>query len=378
MTVDVESLRAAMMQSFPFSPDLFDVLLQRVPARGGFQNLRGTLGFLAHLVRLHHAATDLLTPAHALLSDRAVSTLLSDLDTSGDLITHARANLNDLKDVPLAADVASAVLLYTLTGTGRTVGATREEVLRAVLRPGVDINTVEQTLLAFQRYASYFHGQEGRYFFDPEENADAKVEFRSLLVGDDAARETLRTIWRSEIFREADAVMFTDVDKAKEACERLDKDRLRYVLAPRRLTPAERHALYHGLAVRNTVALLEPRDATFNLDTNTDLLKWAKRSSTAQDLMSSTQDAARRAQYERIAREDKGHIVTAIRRAGLIYVHFEEFGARPKDDVVEEESLGNAISREEVVNGALSQNIFPGQLLAEHLSARASAFRLPC
>ena len=164
---------------------------------------------------LHHNTADLLTPAHALLSDRAVGTLLSDLDTSGDLITRARANLHDLKELPLAADIASAVILYTLTGTGRTVGATREEILRAVLRPGVDINIVEQTLLAFQRYASYFHVQEGRYFFDPEENADAKVEFRSLLVGDDVARDTLRTIWRSEIFREADAVIFTDVDEAK-------------------------------------------------------------------------------------------------------------------------------------------------------------------
>jgi hypothetical protein len=199
-TLDVETVRAKMIESFPFSLDLLDVLLQRVPARGGFQNLRGTLGFLAQLVRWHANTADLLTPAHALISDKAISTLLSDLDTSGDLISRARSNMEELQTLPLAADVASAVLLYTVAGTGRNSGATREELIRSVLRPGVDINTLEQTLIAFQKYAAYFHVQEGRYFFDPEENADAKVEFRSLRVDDSAARDKLRSIWKDEIF----------------------------------------------------------------------------------------------------------------------------------------------------------------------------------
>ncbi len=65
MTVDTDSMRADMLQSFPFSPDVLDVLLQRVPTRGGFQNLRGALGFFARLVRLHYKSANLLTPAHA-------------------------------------------------------------------------------------------------------------------------------------------------------------------------------------------------------------------------------------------------------------------------------------------------------------------------
>ena len=369
MNVDTDSMRADMLQSFPFSPDVLDVLLQRVPTRGGFQNLRGALGFFAHLVRLHHKTANLLTPAHALVSDRAIVALLSDLDPSGDLINRARGNLEELQKLPLADEVASAVLLYTLTGTARAVGATREELLRGILRPGVDINLFEQTLLAFQKYASHFHVQEERYFFDLEENADAKVEFRALLVEDAEARSTLRNLWRDEIFREPNALIFTDVDETKAACEALEKDRLRYVLAPRRLKPEERHSLYHGLSMRNQVILLEPRDVAFNLDFHTDLLKWAKRHIAAQGLHDNTQEATRRAQYDGISREDKGHILSTIRRAGLVYVHFEEFGAQPVDDLVDEESLGNAVNKDDVLI-ALSQNIFPMQLLAEHLSTR--------
>lgn len=371
LTLDTESLRAEMLQSYPFSLDLLDVLLQRVPARGGFQNLRGVLGFMAQLVRVNHNSTDLLTPAHALISDREIAALLSDLDTSGDLINRARGNLKDLEKWPLAGDVSSAALLYTLTGTGRNIGATREELLRSVMRPGVDINEFEQTLLAFQKYASYFHVQEGRYFFDNEENADAKVEFRSLSIDDREAHAKLREIWKTDIFRgEPNTVIFTDVDETKAVCETFEKGRLRYVLSTRRLNAEERHSLYFGLSERNLVILLEPRDAIFNLDTHTDLLKWAKRHIAAQGLIQGAQDATRRAQYDRIGKEDKLNIIAVVRRAGLIYIRFEEFGSTSAQDFVEEESLGNAVSKEDV-HTSLKQTIFPSQLLEEHLSARA-------
>jgi hypothetical protein len=367
---DSEQLRAGTLESFPFSPDLLDVLLRRVPARGGFQNLRGTLGFLAQLVKLHYQSVDLLTPAHASLTDQGVRTLLGDLDVSRDLIRRACGNLEELKAAPLATDISSAVMLYTLTGVGPTTGATMEELVRSVLRPGIDINTLQQTVETFRKYASYFHAQENRYFFDPEENADAKVEYQSLLVDDVLAREKLFAIWKEDVFRETGAaVIFKDVDSTKEACEALEKDRLRYVLAPRRLKPEERHGLYHGLSVRNQVILLEPRDGTFNLETNADLLKWAKRLITAQRMILATQDTSRRSQYERIAKEDKQHIANAIRRAGLVYVQFETFGARPEDDRVDELSLGNANSREDVLR-EIRENVYPVQWIEEHLGKR--------
>ena len=375
LTFNADEFGGRMLQSYPLSPDLVEILLRRVPARGGFQNVRGALGFLARLVRLTHTQTDLITPAHAALHDREVGTRLADLDTSGDLIAKARGNLEDLKSYPLATEIASTVMLYTLAGTpGRTLGATREELLRSILAPGIDINELEHSLLAFQRYASHFHAQDGRYLFDPEENADAKVEFKSILVSNDLARSLLRSLWRDDVFREPTAVIYTDVDQSKAALEGLDKDRLRFVLAPRRLTPEERHVLYHGLSLRNQVILLEPRNATFNLDTHEDLLKWAKRIRAANGLVEMTPDAARRAEYERIAREDRRHILDGIRRAGLLYLRIDHYGPNANEDRTEEELLGPASSREEVVN-FISQQLFPTQLFEEHVGGRLLALK---
>lgn len=365
--VSADVYRQSMLEAYPFSPDLMEIILRRVPARGGFQNVRGALGFLAHLVRLTHTDADLITPGQASIRDREVAIRLGDLDPGSDLITRAQGNLEELKDYPFAGEIASATLLYTVTGLdARTHGATREELIRSALGPGADINDFERGLLAFGKYAAYFHAREGRYFFDREENADAKVEFHSLKVPEEQARAALRALWREELFKEPTAVVWLGVEETRTALEALEKDRLRWVLAPRRLSQDERLALYHGLSVRNQVILLEPKDEAFDLDSHPDLLKWAKRFLAAKALLDMTREPARRAEYERIGKEDRGHILAQIRRAGLVYVRFAVGAGGPSN---EEESLAAAVSREEVVNH-LSQKLYPPQLLAEHLLSR--------
>lgn len=362
-----DDYRQAMLDSYPFTPDLMEIMLRRVPARGGFQNVRGALGFLAHMVRLTHGEADIVTPGNANIQDREVAIRLSDLDPGSDLITRAQGNLAELKAVPFAMEVASATLLYTLTGIdARTHGVTREELVRSALRPGVDINEFERSLLAFGKYASYFHMREGRYFFDREENADAKVEFYSLKVSDDRAREELRRLWKDELLKEPAAVIWRGVEDTRAALEALEKDRLRWVLGPRRLTDEDRQAVYHGLAMRNQVILLEPRDDTFTLEGDPDLLKWAKRLLAVDILLDMKPDASRRAEYDRLVREDRKNILDRIRRAGLIYVKFE---AQAGGLGIEGETLGAAVSKEDVITH-LSQKVYPPQLVAEHMADR--------
>jgi len=367
-----EEYKSRMLLTYPFLPEVLELILERVPARGGFQSVRGALGFLANMVRLTHNKVDLITAAHADLHDTEVATRLSDLDPSGDLISRARGNLNELKAQPLTSEIGATVMLYTLTSSGRNRGASREELIRHVLNPKIDINDFERTLLAFQKYASHFHVQEGRYFFDLEENADAKVEFRSLTIDPDGskARSLLHDLWRDEIFKEPNCVIYQGEEETKNILDELDKNRLRYVISPRKLSQEERHALFYGLSMRNQVILLEPKDPKFNLDTHRDLLKWAQRQLAAQELAGTTRDSGRRTDYERIAREDKNHCIDAIKRAGLVFIHWEQYGETADDDRVEEEAIpGN--TREDVLK-FLSQQIFPIQLFEEHLSSRLS------
>ncbi|MGO8744420.1 MAG: Ig-like domain-containing protein [Thermoguttaceae bacterium] len=373
-TFDTEGCRPRMQDSYPFQPELLTLLLERVPQRGGFQNIRGSLGFLANLVRMTHDTEDLITAGHAALSDRETATRLQDLDPGGDLINFARINAEDLARFPLSDRLAATTMLYTLTGEGSNRGVTREELIRHVMLPGADINDFEQTLLAFRKYASHFHPAEDRFFFDVSENADAKVEFRSLTIDPDGskARALLRTIWTAEIFRETEAAcVFAGTEETKAVLEAMRKDRLRIVLAPRQLATEERHDLYYGLSVRNQVLLLEPRPRDFNLDANADLIKWAQRCLAAKELRDQaerTGDTERRDEYERIGREDRKHITDAIRRAGLRYVRFDAYGASAAADRVEPENLPGATKEDAVRH--LAEQLFPSLVFQEHLSAR--------
>ena len=194
------------------------------------------------------------------------------------------------------------------------------------------------------------------------------MEFRSLLVKEERARGYLLSLWREELFRETQAaVVFTDVEQTQDELQKLEKGRLRFVLSPRRLKPEERQKLYHGLEERNQVILLEPRDPKFEVLANRDLLKWAQRTLAAGDLAGTSQDAARKTEYERLAREDRKNILDALRRAGLIYLH-------PEGEGFEEESLGNSTTKEDVVN-RMSQDIYPVQMLAEDLGQRLEEYK---
>lgn len=370
-----ETVASSFPGAFPFTPDLMDLMLKRVPARGGFQNVRGALGFLGHLVRLTHTQADVISPANAYLEDREVRTWLSDLEVSGDLIEKARTDSANLATrYPLAPQIASATFLFTVTSpTGsRQRGCTPEELKRSVLGPDTDINDFENTLTAFERFGAHFHCLEGRYFFDIEEQPDAKIEFRSLNVPDSKARETLRQIWLSDVFRDdGSAVIFSDVETTRRQLGELGKDRLRFVLAPRRLTASERHELFAGLESRNQVVLIEPKEPKFDLDRHQDLLKWAKRQIAAQELAAlSGNDSERRAVYERIQKQDKGNCVLAMRRAGLVLIHWEQFGANESEDSsVEEIISGKEMSRADVVS-YLTTKLFPEQTFVDHLSDR--------
>ncbi|HZO98668.1 MAG TPA: AAA family ATPase, partial [Terriglobia bacterium] len=366
--------RSQFLTSYPFTPELMELLLERVPARGGFQNVRGALGFLGNLVRQTHQRADVIAPGQASLADREVMERLHDLDVSGDLLRKAQNNYEDLKGQPLADEIAAAVLLYTVTsprGT-RTSGCTRDELMRSVLRPDSDVNTFEQTLTAFTRFAANFHSTEGRYYFDTEDQPEAKVEFRALRVDDAEARAFLRQLFLQEILREPSAVFFEDSATTQEALNALPKDRIRFVLGPRRLKPEDRHALFHGLEVRNQVLLLEPRDPDFDLDRHPDLLHWAKRQIAAEALLASIEQAELRETYERIKRADRKYSVDAIRRAGLVYIAWQRYGATAQEDMVEEEEItSRELTAHEVIQ-ALHTRLFPVQRIVEHLSSRLS------
>jgi len=239
-----------------------------------------------------------------------------------------------------------------------------------ILAPETDINDIEQTLMGFQKYASYFHHQEGRYYFDLEENSEAKVEFKSLQYSDDQAREELYKILKADIFREmVNTTVFGSIEQTQELLKQFDKSRLRYILSGRRLTQEERHQIYYGMDVRNMIFLLEPKDDRFQIANDKDLLKWAKRCLATKDLAKSTKNMSRQNDYNRIASTGKRYIIERIKKAGLVFVSWQKYGSSVAEDQVELEPLPGDLSKDKVLE-KLNQEYFPVLRFREHLEER--------
>jgi hypothetical protein len=157
---------ARLKLSFPFLPELIDLVFERMGGGEAFQGTRGALGLLGAMLDASGPDSRFLTAAHCKLTDSACADRLQDLDPAGTTIASATGNLRDLKNQPYAEAIASATAMTSLVPTGRMKGVSKEELIRHVAEPGYDPNQFEATLEAFRRYGSYFHREEEGFYFD--------------------------------------------------------------------------------------------------------------------------------------------------------------------------------------------------------------------
>ena len=371
-----------MERAFPFLPDLIELIFERITESGGFQGTRSALGLLGAMLDTMGGGRDggrdggsaLMSAAHCKVTDRACTDRLQDLDPTGTLINCAASNQRDLAGQPFSEAIASAVLLASVVPGGGARGLGRDDLVRHVTAPGADPNRLHAGMDAFSRFGTNFHEREGRFFFDSEENEYAKVELEAVKLNDETARAELVRIWQRDVFRDTrHSVVFQDPATTRQALEALDRKPPRYVLAPRRLSAPERHGLYTGLERRNQILLLEPRDARVDHLANPDMLALARGIRAAAQLAESASSGERRNRFERIARERTQEIVRLLKSAGLVYVRIDEWAEAPDRTIFEEESLGSASTREEVLT-FLRTRIFPGSLFEEHLRDRLDDF----
>lgn len=350
---------------YPFTPELIDMFLHRV-LRQNFQGNRGPLGLLANIVRNMNKKADVITAAHVDIMDKGIRNRLTDLDPGLNILNCAQADLRDLQSLVFASEIVSATLSATITSGGSIRGISDLELNRQVIKPGDDYNVYQATLQALDKLGAYFQHAEGSYFFDIQEKPYAKVEYGALRIDANDAREFSLNRWKINVFGDSNAVIYRDSSQVRAALSQLDKNSLRFVLAPHRLDDAERSFVYHGAEVRNQIVLLEPKSDSFNALDNPDLVKWAQLAKSAFELVNTAADSERKKQYEKIGNENIHYIDDAFRKAGIYYVliHASINGEQTLE--YELEPIGSATNRNDVLM-QLQQNVFPRQRFEDHI-----------
>ncbi len=376
MGVEVnEDYLGRLKSSFPFLPELIDLIFERMGGGEAFQGTRGALGLLGAMLDASGPESKLLTAAHCKLNNSACADRLQDLEPAGTTITCATGNLRDLINQPYAEAIASATLMASLVPMGRARGLSKDELIRHGAEPGCDPNQFEATLEAFRRYGSYFHREEERFYFDIEENEDAKVELEAYRSGsDEAARQQICEVWLRDLFKESQqAAIYNDLETTRGTLSNMSKRGPRFVLSPRRLSNPERHTLYEGSEYRNQIVLLEPRDDRANHMTNPDLLAAAKRYTAAVNLAGTARTAERRDRYEKISARERKLLLDTLRQGGLVYIRVERWDETVDGSAFEVEPLGQSSTREDVVNYIRTQ-IYTQPYISEHIRDRLTTF----
>ncbi len=368
--VDEKYIERAL-STFPFSPELMDLVLYHIPARGGFQGNRSALGFLGALVKQTWGKTQWITMADASLTNTSIRNRISDLDSSQRIMQCAQSDLNDLRELALCGEIISSALLGSLAHSGHLPGLDEQEMARQVLTPGEDINRYHGSLQALLKLGTYFQMHEHKYYFDEREKPGAKVEYHSLRIDPDKAIEFAFGRWKEELFCYPKAVIHREMTRTRSELTGLDARDLRFVLSPKRLDDPIRHAILQGMENQNRIILLEPKQESFNIFEQPDILKWAQRALAARDLAMTTTETERKREYEKIEREEIKYIVQAIRQAGLLFICSQLSDERTGIIRFELETLPNAEKMEEVKH-VLQTQLFPRQIFEEHLQRHLS------
>ncbi len=201
--------------SYPFHPDLLDLMYHRWGTLPSYQRTRGALQFLATVVyslwQEEHTSL-LISPGDVLFKNEAVrgafftqvgererysSVIEADLigrrakvKTVDNRIAQDSPALSYLK---VGTRLASAVLMYSFGArSGEDRGVLEQEATAACLTPGLDRNIITATLSDLRENLLYLHYISKRYRFETKPNLNKLIADEESKVTSDEVLQKIR------------------------------------------------------------------------------------------------------------------------------------------------------------------------------------------
>ena len=227
---------AEVMQSWPFSPELMQLLEEHILMAEAAQEARDLIRILAQAYRARGENVPIMTPADFMVDEDSggVQSLLDSIATAGaqeKLREIAQSNLELViasgEQIPHARELVSALWMRSMSPS-RTNGGSRYELHLDITRDKViDDNSFNAEISALIENSKNIHGEEtpqGRLRFDINENprslvrATAKND-RLWQLGSQVTGQT--TYPEADIQHIRDTIRHILVPEAKEATSRI-------------------------------------------------------------------------------------------------------------------------------------------------------------
>lgn len=213
--VEAERFEERVRESYPFHPELLDLMYHRWGSLPSYQRTRGALQFLARVVHaLWHGARGrqpLIGPGDSPLEDELVrGAFFSQVGQpreqytsvlSADVVgPQARARIVDqrlaadsprYKELEVGTRAATAVMLYSFGAReSEEPGVVEQDLVQALATPDIDRNVIAAALSDLREQLLYLHYSGRRYRFEPKPNLNLLLseEMKKVTAADVRAR----------------------------------------------------------------------------------------------------------------------------------------------------------------------------------------------
>lgn len=207
--------RARFKETYPFLPEVVDVLYHRWGSYPNFQRTRGTLRLLGMVVHaLKASSRPYITLADfPLQEDEIRRELLKHIGNEYDSVLAAdllsaeagarKANREIGKayqGLGLGERIATTIFMHSFVGGGGEAGATVSEVKRHNLMPDVPSSVIAEVLNKLSsRLLFYLHEEGGRYYFSTTANLNRALTVRMENVTEEELREAELDLLRKRV-----------------------------------------------------------------------------------------------------------------------------------------------------------------------------------
>ena len=200
--LDVGDMLEKMGRSYPFHPNLIDILYKRVSTIDKFNQTRGMLRLLARIVRqvmeekppCKIIGTSEIRFDNTEIKDELTVRLGINMGVviDVDCVGHAK-DADSAKSVSVVGPISAAIMLFSLHGDTKKSGMKRGHIKATVGRPGLEPSLIDKALdedMANNFW--YIHdigGQE--YYFDEFPNINAIIHEHKRFVAPSEAKATI-------------------------------------------------------------------------------------------------------------------------------------------------------------------------------------------
>jgi len=275
---DFDDLERKMVRSYPFHPELVDVLFDRFSSSKNYGNTRGVLYLLSSIVRREYDKKDLI-----LISDIKEEEDRELLIINRDLVEKAQLNIQKCKSIKFGDSILKTILIYSL-GDLKNIGAMIPQIIQGVIRIGLNINEIHTSLLELEGNASYLWQINDRYLIKPEENLFVIIDTKTKKdIEEGKISNALEFISKriKNIFHGSNIFIYP-LEKIP------DNKEIIYIISLFALSEQEIDNIYKGKQYRNTIILIQPK-GNIDIQKEEDLLIKAQRIIIAEEMIKSVE-----------------------------------------------------------------------------------------